>query len=107
MNDPGLLFTILVVVAAVAWVVRVWRVKAERGDFEEDTSFRVAFEDGRVAGVKGRVPRTIYGAFEEVAVLSRATGEVRVSDDAEISFSSTIPDAARQQFRNVFWASRR
>ena len=102
----GYVFTLLVVVAAVAWIVRVWRLKAERGAFEDDVSFRVAFEDGRVSGVKGRVPRTIYNAFEEVGVMSRATGEVRISDDAEISFSSTIPEGVRQQFRNAYWAGR-
>jgi hypothetical protein len=68
----------------------------------------ILIHDGKAVGIRGGVPASILNAFSSVAgvyALDRAIIAVRRSGrSAGFSFSGTVPDAARQRFRNIWFS---
>ena len=94
----GQLFTALVIVAAIVWILRV---RATKRDGVESRGFSMAFQEGRATSVRGRVPRAVHDALLDVAAHAGITGEIREDADGHLAFSPSIPEPVRQRLRNV------
>jgi len=102
------LFTILLLVAVAFWLVKRRRTGpgAVRDSDDGPSGFTIVLRAGSVVKTTGVVPRTVYNAFEEVAMLTEAEGEIRWDPEEGLRFSSDFPDGVKQQFRNVFGVAR-